>query len=725
MNWRSIAVRCAGLVTPLTFLVATAHAAIDKPAVVGNLAILLQPNETAGSARVDVRNDGADVMTLHLSLAAPSDEAQGATVAIKEQPDTASTLNLSLKPHETQRVSIVASSVGADDFDIDLLNGAERIAKIGVKHIGFSVHLADPKTAVNLYERATSDLKVTNDDRWPHDVAWRLRFDGRDLCSGRVSIAAKHSALLPCTPAFGWPALSWMSTVFRPQSGSDAMLVMDRADGPPGQPPLTIAAVPLSAQYFATASQQAINYVAILVVLVLGGVASLLLSQIIPNRLKRIELHGGLDDLNRSIGGLGSHVDSNLRVSLRVERRRLVDVLGSRAAFSPEFATVAAQCSQGIDRLAKRVALAQQLDVALKRMLDRETASSIAPTQAKNARTSLKRAQDILRNSTPADADLVAAAQAIVSAVQIIDGAAQPDAALVQAVAATLASLKKEVGPLKNDAEFQRVTTAVPQPLGSVENAPDPIPETAAPSLDSAAAKLRLICDYVRHRNGTTTPDKRQRMDEAEKTLLPLLENSNIASINEAETKLQQIRDDIYPYSLIKPLRDDQARIVVNPSLVYDRIPVQFSVRFNEAAIDRAAAARQEFRCEWDFGEDFREDGWEVSHYYIRSRENEGKFTARATFINEKGEAVIGNDGNPVVLKADIVVRSPSNRSLFGERSMVELFKLGAALLIAVFALASGARDQIAKLDLLPGLIAVFMIGFTADTIKSLLSGKS
>jgi Flp pilus assembly pilin Flp len=45
-----------------------------------------------------------------------------------------------------------------------------------------------------------------------------------------------------------------------------------------------------------------------------------------------------------------------------------------------------------------------------------------------------------------------------------------------------------------------------------------------------------------------------------------------------------------------------------------------------------------------------------------------------------------------------------------------------AVVLIAVFALAAGARDQIAKLDVLPGIIAVFMIGFSADTIKSRLS---
>lgn len=53
-----------------------------------------------------------------------------------------------------------------------------------------------------------------------------------------------------------------------------------------------------------------------------------------------------------------------------------------------------------------------------------------------------------------------------------------------------------------------------------------------------------------------------------------------------------------------------------------------------------------------------------------------------------------------------------------------EGLKLAAALFVAVFALVSGAKDQLLKLDLLPGLVAVFVIGFTADTVKNLLTQK-
>jgi hypothetical protein len=70
--------------------------------------------------------------------------------------------------------------------------------------------------------------------------------------------------------------------------------------------------------------------------------------------------------------------------------------------------------------------------------------------------------------------------------------------------------------------------------------------------------------------------------------------------------------------------------------------------------------------------------------------------------------------------------RAASDRpAALGERSRVELLKLAATLLIAVFGVITGARDQIARLDVPPGLVAVLLIGVGADTIKSPLSTRS
>jgi hypothetical protein len=54
-----------------------------------------------------------------------------------------------------------------------------------------------------------------------------------------------------------------------------------------------------------------------------------------------------------------------------------------------------------------------------------------------------------------------------------------------------------------------------------------------------------------------------------------------------------------------------------------------------------------------------------------------------------------------------------------------ELLRLSLALGIAAFGLIVGAREQILKLDLLPALIAIFLLGFGSDRMKNLFAEPS
>src|SRR5437016_5844801 len=126
------------------------------------------------------------------------------------------------------------------------------------------------------------------------------------------------------------------------------------------------------------------------------------------------------------------------------------------------------------------------------------------------------------------------------------------------------------------------------------------------------------------------------------------------------------------------------------------------------------------------------EEGWTVSHYFLLPRKGwlrqlqPAHFVVRATLRDSNGQAVSDPATNRiVVVEKTVEVRPTRLTSRLGERSWIEGIKLAAALLIAVFALVSGARDQLTKLDILPGLVAVFLVGFGADTIKNLLAPKA
>ena len=47
------------------------------------------------------------------------------------------------------------------------------------------------------------------------------------------------------------------------------------------------------------------------------------------------------------------------------------------------------------------------------------------------------------------------------------------------------------------------------------------------------------------------------------------------------------------------------------------------------------------------------------------------------------------------------------------------LFRFSITFFIALAGLLAGAQDQLAKLDVVPGIITVFLLGFGADSIKT------
>jgi hypothetical protein len=150
--------------------------------------------------------------------------------------------------------------------------------------------------------------------------------------------------------------------------------------------------------------------------------------------------------------------------------------------------------------------------------------------------------------------------------------------------------------------------------------------------------------------------------------------------------------------------------------------PLEFYVFFQKSALNMAAA-RDELSVLWDFGDGLKERGWNVSHYFqLRSRIN--KFQVEARFYDNNGPVVTDEKGDPVTISHEVDVHPSESGRRVGERTRTELLKLTATLLIAVFGLVSGAQEQIAKLDILPGMVAVFLLGFSADSIKRLLTAK-
>jgi hypothetical protein len=113
---------------------------------------------------------------------------------------------------------------------------------------------------------------------------------------------------------------------------------------------------------------------------------------------------------------------------------------------------------------------------------------------------------------------------------------------------------------------------------------------------------------------------------------------------------------------------------------------------------------------------------WDYVTHYEALVTKVDTYTVQARFRKPDGLQVLGKDDRIVAITCRVQVRPSKQGEGLGERTWAEGIKLAAALLIAVFSLLTGAQEQIDKLDLLPGLIAVFLLGFSADSIKRLLT---
>jgi hypothetical protein len=187
---------------------------------------------------------------------------------------------------------------------------------------------------------------------------------------------------------------------------------------------------------------------------------------------------------------------------------------------------------------------------------------------------------------------------------------------------------------------------------------------------------------------------------------------------------------------------EDRVRVRIDTSQVYTYEPIQLRVCFCREDLN-AAKAIDDITPMWDFGHDdlTPEDGWQVVHYFPRHRSYimKVKFQRRTKGI-ENGQFVSGgflrttdlspqNQGTapvegPIVFTKHIVHASSMHGGSWWS-FFLEAVRLSVALVPALLALYAGALDKLAKLDLVSALIAVFLLGFSSDQVKNLLTQKS
>ena len=153
--------------------------------------------------------------------------------------------------------------------------------------------------------------------------------------------------------------------------------------------------------------------------------------------------------------------------------------------------------------------------------------------------------------------------------------------------------------------------------------------------------------------------------------------------------------------------------IVVHPTFIDAYEVVTLAVEFEDGKPPPA-----EVICHWDCGDGFPEVGWKIFHYYAAARSD---INVTATFFLQGQPVPAAGEAKQINKK--ITVR-PQPSAGPARHNRAEYAHLGMALGVALIGLLAAAQEQLAKLDLFSAIVAVFLLGFTANAVKDILAPK-
>jgi hypothetical protein len=610
---------------------------------------------------------------------------------------------------------------------------------------------------------------------------WRFRIDGAQEQTGTVTLApggANRIELKPTADVY-----SWKDFVF-PSTRTGILLLAPRLPAGVSTGLLPSLALPVSLRMMRTSPDTtfAMSGLFVALLLFIGGMVSVLVNSILPNRLRKIELRGQIESLHDRISSLSLRVDSYLRVLLRVERKKLevqLDQIGSIAAAPAEFQAIDASRTL----LENRLAAAERLD-ELKRRFEDVSASAPPSIMDKIDRT-LQSAADRLHSYALPEKNVADAIGLMEDAEKLL-GQLKDDKALAQQIADAfkIAKTRQSSFHIQN-AHHRQGQTLDPIIEEMVKNLPGIFeildkqfddPNNIVPpmffAIDYSVAAVKTAQDYAMvkrsapamgaGKRATHGKSARTRLEEHEPDLIDLLGTLSWQSLRAARNLVQQMREDIYQEDVIQEIAkqrtslqanqwDKVARVDSDIKRTRPYLPVNFTLSFDDPRFV-GAAALDVMLFHWKFPGDMEEEGLKVCHYFLLHEPGSAPKPLPARLWNcvkrrissiarwfsswwcEDALMCWESENIPIELtvqsKIDLAISvrlpgeievQPSEMRIFS-RPMIEVLRFLLTFLVALAGLEMGALDQLNKLDFLPATIAIVALGFGADSIKNVLT---
>ena len=722
-------------------LLAPAAAPAETPVIVRvPAALVVEHPKNVASGTIHVKNTSKTPVPVYLSaedfVAKSTGAPLGTTVAFSLPGGTARApvYDATVAPGASVAVNVEVTNLWEageatarlfnHDQVVDTLRAVKYRVPLAVRLLG-----AGENPPVLAFRRgAKRDVLVKNDDAMTYHVDWALVVGDAVARGSRVMLPPNGTATIPVVPERAW--FSAPLEGFFKDEVKDGTLTLRFSPGAVVSAGVSEQSIALRAQltFWPLWLRQPIIMAVVFAALLAGGLCSLLLNQWFPNRIRRVDLEERLGEIATRTRNLSPRVDSGLRILVRVERYRLLRLLDSRYTFSPEMADVLTAAGQAVARLEQKVAILERIDTVASDV--RRLRLAIPPMTADGVHAHLRKAGDRLKSPQPSDAELQEAGALVDAAAASLAATGQTDPELVTALTERFERLRKELdvaAPARADRKGQSLTRRLGGLFQYVDSAfpgaalrPDQYFEH-----DARLARLDLVLGYLTlfaHQ-----PDEvRARLEKTEGDLVTLIGASSWDKTLDARRLLQEMRDDIYTDEVEEEIRGRRLRIIAQPVDPRPHQAVELSAVFTRDAYN-VCGAREEYTCEWTFHHEdssgrvttWREDGWKVHHFFPAPK----TYPVKVCFRRQDG-SVVADRTETVTVTGDVTVGSDTT-SMFGNRTKIEAMRFGIVLVATIVGLIGGARDQLMKLDVVAGLIAVFLVGFGADAVKNILVDRS
>ena len=622
---------------------------------------------------------------------------------------------------------------------------------------GVKLETSNPeKPELSLTRGQKPTITLHNDDAFSYPVRYQLSIDGIPTAEGRLELPPNG------TQSFNFEAPdAWFSGPFRGIFKSDERsgrlaLSYDPANlSQKSYLPAKSIPVTFHLNYWSDWVPEIFGTAILLAVLILGGLTSLLVSCGIPNKLRQVQMREQVLALERRIRSISPSVDSRLRVLLRLERKKLEELVRTKRTWGkqiltdplllipewalPDFADTLADAAVGITKLETRVDLSERLDT-LRHDLEGEL-DQLPPTIIDQVSSNLQETADRARKPQLTAEELTLAKSLLDKAEKLMKDWEQ-DPSFATAISSRLKRGRELLGVGKDDPNRLEETEVCKRFKMGMSNTfqlldnqalldPANIVTDDYEYLDTATTKLELTVEYIRFFQGLSA-SRQAELDPREKLLRDALAKDSWQSLKCAHTYVREVRSGIYPDDLRAELLTvngnnggGKVSIELDQQPVTQAEPLELYVQFHNRSL-RCVPALDEWTPFWTFknnapdAPELHEKWWTVWHYF----DHPGDHQIEVHFEGADGKSISDDAGAKLSVSKTVKVL-PQRQSDTREKLRAEILKLGIALFVALIALLGGAQEQLAKLNVVQGLLAVFVMGFGANVVKDLITQKS